>query len=139
MVSRVLVPVDGSEMSEEALRYALEVHSDAEIHVLHVVGTPSPMMGSALKAALEEDVEEAAREQASEVLEWARGIGSEYGVELATDVGWGSPAKVIVERADGFDTVVVGSHSGSVADRLFVGNVAQKVCRSSPTTVTVVR
>ncbi len=139
MVARVLVPMDDSDMAAEALRYALEAHSEAEITVLHVVGEPSPMMGQALKAVLETDPEEAAREQSSPVLDRAREIGREHGVEIETDVDWGNPAKVIVDRAEGFDTVVIGSHSGSIADRLFVGNVAQKIVRHSPTPVTVVR
>jgi nucleotide-binding universal stress UspA family protein len=41
--------------------------------------------------------------------------------------------------AEGYDTVVVGSHGGSLADRLFVGNVTEKVFRRSPVPVTVVR
>jgi nucleotide-binding universal stress UspA family protein len=139
MVARVLVPMDDSEMSAEALRYALETHPSAGIHVLHVVGEPSPMMGEALKAALETDPEEAAQEQASPVLDRARKIGREHDVEIETDVAWGNPAKVVVEQAEAFDTVVIGSHSGSIADRLFVGNVAQKIVRHSPTPVTVVR
>lgn len=139
MVARVLVPMDDSDMAAEALKYALEAHPKAEITVLHVVGEPSPMMGKALKAILETDPEEAAQEQASPVLDRAREIGREHGVDIETDVDWGSPAKVVVEWAEGFDTVVIGSHSGSIADRLFVGNVAQKIVRHSPTPVTVVR
>lgn len=139
MVARALVPMDGSEMAAEALRYALEAHPVAEIIVLHVVGEPSPMMGKALKAALETDSEGAAQEQASPVLDRAREIAREHDIEIETDVAWGNPAKVVVERAEAFDTVVIGSHSGSIADRLFVGNVAQKIVRHSPTPVTVVR
>lgn len=43
MLSRILVPMDDSEMAERALEYALENFSGAEIIVLHVVGEPSPM------------------------------------------------------------------------------------------------
>jgi nucleotide-binding universal stress UspA family protein len=42
MISRILVPMDDSEMAQRALEYALENHPDAEITVLHVVGEPSP-------------------------------------------------------------------------------------------------
>jgi len=64
MISRVLVPVDDSEMAERAVRYALEAHPDAEITVLHVVGEPSPMMGKAMSLAVEDDIEQAAEEHA---------------------------------------------------------------------------
>lgn len=139
MVSRVLVPMDDSEMAEHALEYALEAYPDAEITVLHVVGEPSPMMGKAVSLALEDDIEEAAEEHASAVLAHAREIAQTYDVELETEVAWGSPAKAIINRAENFDTVVIGSHGGSFAERLFVGNVAQKVFRRSPVPVTVVR
>ncbi|MDH5020301.1 universal stress protein [Halobacterium rubrum] len=139
MISRVLVPMDESEMAEHALEYALEAHPNAEITVLHIVGEPSPMMGKAMGLAIEDNLEEAAEEHASAVLDRAREIAQEQDKEIETDVMWGSPAKAIVNRAADFDTVVIGSHSGSLADRLFVGNVAQKVFRRSPAPVTVVR
>lgn len=139
MTERVLVPIDGSEMAERALEYALETHPGAEITVLHIAGGPSPMMGDNTGLALETDIEEAVEERATEIFDRAHEIADPHGIDLETDVAWGSPAKVIVDRAEGFDTVVVGSHSGSLADRLFVGNVAQKVVRHSPVPVTVVR
>lgn len=46
---------------------------------------------------------------------------------------------MIINRAEGFDTVVIGSHGGSLANRLFVGSVAENVVRRSPVPVTVVR
>jgi nucleotide-binding universal stress UspA family protein len=139
MISRVLVPMDDSEMAEHALEYAIEAHPDAEITVLHIVGEPSAMMGEAVGLALEDDFEAAAQEQASVVLDRAREIAAEHGVEIETEVALGKAAKAIVNQAADFDTVVVGSHGGSLRERLLVGNVAQKVFRHSPVPVTVVR
>ena len=139
MISRVLVPMDDSEMAERALEYALEAHPDAEITVLHIVGETSAMMGKAVALALEDDIEEAAEEHASQVLERAREIAKTHNRDIKTDVAWGNPPKAIVNRADNFETVVIGSHGGSLAERLFVGNVAQTVFRRSPVPVTVVR
>lgn len=139
MSSRVLVPMDDSKMAVRALEYALEAHPDAEITVLHIVGEPSAMMGKAVGLALEENIEEAAERHAAELFERAREIGESRGIDILTDVAWGSPGKVIVKQSDSFDTVVIGSHGGSMADRLFVGNVAQTVFRRSPVPVTIVR
>lgn len=139
MTTRVLVPMDHSEMAEHALEYALKTHPDAEITVLHVVGTPSPMMGKAVSLALEKDVDAAAEEQAAEIFQRAREIAVSSDIEISTEVTLGSPAKEILARAEAFDTVVIGSHGGSWTDRLLVGNVAQKVFRRSPVPVTVVR
>ncbi len=139
MASRILVPMDDSEMAQQALVYALETHRDAEITVLHVVGGPSPMGGEATGLALEDDPDSAAEERAEVVFDPARALAAEYGVEIGTEVGFGHPARAILNRAGEFDTVVVGSHGGSLADRLLIGNVAQKVFRRSPVPVAVVR
>lgn len=139
MISRVLVPMDDSEMAERALEYALKAHPDAEITVLHIVGEPSVMMGKAVGLALEENIEEAAEKHAAEIFERARAIAQSHGVDISTEVAWGSPAKVIVKQADSFDTVVLGSHGGSLVDHLFVGNVARTVFRRASAPVTVVR
>ena len=139
MISRVLVPMDGSEMAERALRYAFEAHPDAEITVLHVVGGPSSMMSGAASLALADDPEGAARASAEGTLERAREIAAECGGGVETDVRVGSAARTIAEAAEAFDTVVVGRHSGGIVDRLFVGDVAKAVVRRSPVPVTVVR
>jgi len=139
MISRVLVPMDDSEMAKRALEYALENHPDTEITVLHVAGTPSLMGGAAAGLALEGDTNEAAEAKAEAVFDRARAAAAEHGTEVNTEVGMGHPARVILNRADDFDAVVIGTHSGSLSDRLFVGNVAKKVANQSPVPVTVVR
>ncbi|MFD1599953.1 universal stress protein [Halobellus rarus] len=139
MISRILVPMDDSEMAQRALEYALENHPDAEITVLHVVGGPSPWGGEATGLALEVDLEGAAEERAKEVSDGARELAAEYDVDITTEVQLGHPARAILNRADDFDAIVIGSHGGSLADRLVVGNVAQKVFRRSPIPVIVAR
>ncbi|MFQ3284791.1 MAG: nucleotide-binding universal stress UspA family protein [Natronomonas sp.] len=139
MISRILVPIDDSEMAQQALEYAINNHPDAEITVMHVVGEPSPWGGAATSLALEEDLDEAAEERAEEVFDDARELAAESDVELTTEIQLGHPARAILNRAGDFDAVVVGSHGGSLSDRLVVGNVAQKVFRRSPVPVVVVR
>jgi nucleotide-binding universal stress UspA family protein len=139
MVSRVLVAMDDSEMAAEALRYALEVHADAAITVLTVVGAPSFMMGEATAIATATDPQEKAAEIAEPVVDRARELAAERDVEIETVIGYGHPAREIVNRASEFETVVLGSHGGSTADRLIVGDVAETVFNGSPVPVTVVR
>ncbi|WP_159902917.1 universal stress protein [Salinirussus salinus] len=139
MVSRVLVAVDGSEVAEQALRYALDAHPDAEVTVLTVVGVPSAMFGEATAIALSEDPDRSIEEHAEPVLERVRAVAAECDAEVTTEAAAGHPARTILDRAGAYDVVVVGSHGGSLADRLFVGNVAESVVRHSPVPVTVVR
>jgi nucleotide-binding universal stress UspA family protein len=42
------------------------------------------------------------------------------------------PARPIVTRAEDFDMVVIGTHWGSLSNRLFTGDVARRVFRRSP-------
>jgi nucleotide-binding universal stress UspA family protein len=139
MVSSVLVPMDDSEMAREALRYALEVHLKADITVLTVVGEPSPMMGQATAIATADDPQEKAEAVAESVLDRARELAAERDVEIDTTIGFGHPAREIIEQADAFDVVVLGSHGGGVSDRLIIGNVAETVFNRAPVPVTVVR
>ncbi|WP_049923497.1 universal stress protein [Halopiger djelfimassiliensis] len=139
MLARVLVPMDGSELSERALEYALENHPDAEITVLTVVGEPSMMMGEAVGLVFEDDLESAARDRAKAVHERARELAAEHDTEIDTTVGLGRPAQTIVDRAPDYDAIVMGSHGGDLVDRLFVGNIAETVFRRAPVPVTIVR
>jgi len=131
--------MDDSEMGQRALEYALENHPDAEITVLHVVGEPSPWGGAATSLVLADDLEDAAEKRAEEVFDAARERAAEYDIEITTEVQLGRPAQAILNRADDFDAVVIGSHGGSLVDQLVVGNIAQKVFRNSPVPVIVTR
>lgn len=139
MIERVLVPMDDSDTAEAALRYALEVHPDAEITIFNVVGSPSPMMGERTAMALEDDLEAAVREEAEAVFDRSRAVADEYDAEVTTRVVVGSPAESIVDAAEEYDAVVIGAHSSSLVHRLVVGNVAETVVRESPVPVTTVR
>lgn len=141
MISRILVAMDGSEMSERALEYALEAHPHTEITILHVIGEPSPMWGQATGVALADNLEGAMEEHAQPVFDRAHKLAADAdsNVELDTEVALGHPVRAILSRADDYDTIIIGSHGGTIAERLFVGNVAEKVFRRSPVPVSVVR
>ena len=89
--------------------------------------------------AMADDPRKKAEEIAAPVLDRARKIADEHGHEITTTVGYGAPAREIVNRAEEFDAVVIGSHGGTLRDRLIVGDVAKTVFNRSPVPVTVVR
>ncbi|MFC4247186.1 universal stress protein [Natribaculum luteum] len=142
MLSRILVPMDDSEHAEHALEYALDNHPDAEITVLHVVGVPSMMMGDAVGLSLEDDINEAAAERATPVFERARKRADERDREIDTVVGIGHPARNIIDRADDYDAIILGSHGEDwtrATHRFLVGNVAETVSKRASVPVTIVR
>ena len=141
MISRILVPMDDSEHAADALEYALENHPEAEITVLHVIGVPSMMMGEATGLALEDDLSEAAADRAKPVFERARETADERDREINTIVGIGHPARNILDRAEDYDTIVLGAHGADwsrATRRFLVGNVAETVCKRSPVPVIIV-
>lgn len=138
-MTRILVPMDRSEMAEAALRFACSVHPDSDITVLHVVGGPTGYMGEAAGLALSMDMPAAVEEHAQDVFERARKIADESGVTVTTCVQLGSPIRAIVRCADDFDHIILGSHGRNVQSRILLGNVAATVTRRSPIPVTVVR
>jgi len=142
MIAQILVPIDGSEMAERALKYALDNHPEADVTVLHSVGGPTMMMGEATGLALEDNPRKAAAERAEPVFERARAVAAERNREIDTVVAIGHPVRPIVERADDYDTIILGSHgkhSEDVSREFLVGNVARKVFQRAPVPVTFVR
>lgn len=142
MLARILVPMDDSEYAENALAYALDNHPEAEVTVLHVVGVPSMMMGETTSLALEENIREAAADRAEPVFERARVVADERDRTVETTVGIGNPIRNILDRADDYDTVVIGAHGAhwTRATRQFlVGNVAETVSKRAPVPVILVR
>jgi len=137
---KILVAYDGSECADAAvddLRMA-GLPPDAQIKVLSVVESwlPPP---SAL-----EIIEHIDRDQ--EYLALARRggmrlVSMEQGWEVKPESGAGSPATVIIEKADewGADLIVVGSHGHTALGRFFFGSVSQKVLHEARRSVRVAR
>jgi nucleotide-binding universal stress UspA family protein len=142
MASQILVPMDDSEHAGQALEYAFDNFPGADVSVLHIVGVPSPMMGEAAALALADDMEEAAAERAEPVFERAREIATERDREIDTIVDIGHPARNIIDRAENYDTVVIGAHGADwsrATRRFLVGNVAETVSKRASVPVVLVR
>ena len=144
MPTRVLVPYDGSRLSEHALEFAAERFGEAELTVLQVIDP----MTAAYDAPLERPTPgfwdtwyEETREGAEAELETAAaGVAADAG-DVETVVEVGKPADVILATCEDGDYghVVMGSHGREGLSRLFLGSVAEAVLRRAPVPVTVVR
>jgi nucleotide-binding universal stress UspA family protein len=145
---RILVPVDGSPLSREALEYACSEHDPESVTVLHVIDPSEPVYGALEEVDVRkeplhgsEEWYERAETAAEELVADVREEVSAGDVAVETAVETGDPPQVIADRAaaGGFDHVVMGSHGRSGLDRLLLGSVAETVVHRSPVTVTVVR
>ena len=140
MPRTLLVPVDGSPQSKEALRYAVETFPNAELVVIHVL---NPAAGAGDLDGMVADTAGMVNEQrefAEQLFDEAREIvGADRIVD--TDLLVGRAATEVVGYADdnGIDEIVMGSHGRDGAARLLLGSVSETVVRRSPVPVTVVR
>jgi nucleotide-binding universal stress UspA family protein len=141
MGQQILVPVDESKRSKEALEYALERFPDAEFTALHVVTSGSGDLGALSGTSGEIPDQELDDEMGQAVLEAAEAVASKHGVELRTGRIRGRPDRAIVRyiEQNDFDLVVLGSHGRDGVARVLLGSVAEKVVRRSPIPVLVVR
>lgn len=140
MAKRILVPVDGSEQSTAALSYALTEFPDAEITVINVIDPIDVGYTSTVgMPGYSEEWYEDSKENAEALFEEAQEMADEYGVTLSTETDVGQPAQTVVEFAEDFDQIVMGSHGRSGVSRILLGSVAETVVRRSPVPVTVVR
>jgi len=140
--SHVLVPLDGSPLSDEAFERALELF-DCRLTVLNVVTPLDASMSEGGVLEPDEARRERARERAERVVERASDRAVEVDRPIETAIETGDPAEAILGYVDAHDVdhVVMGGHGGdrgAVARRL-LGTVATSVVGDAPVTVTVVR
>ncbi len=137
---KILVAYDGSECADAALndlrRAGLPAY--AQIEVLSVIENWLPPPSGI------EIIEHIDRDQ--EYLALARRggrrlVGIEPGWDVKSESGAGSPATVIIEKADkwGADLIVVGSHGRTALGQFFFGSVSQKVLHEARCSVRVAR
>ena len=145
MSTSILVAVDLSESSDEALRQAHERAEAAAgtLTVLYVV--PNPMHSDPLFPHLDRKVESSMparkRRLRTEVLERVEAVtGRDEGaVEVVVEDGWAHV--VIVRQAEqrSVDLLVIGSHGSDGGTRFMLGDVAEKVVRHAHGPVLVAR
>ena len=142
MADRILVPVDGSDPSWDALEFALSEHGDAEIVVINVI---NPMEGAYGADAMGGDYWEGwyenAEARAEGLFDDARDRASEAGADIETVKETGPPARTIVDYAEEHDIghIIIGSHGRKGVSRILLGSVAEAVVRRATVPVTIVR
>lgn len=130
----ILNPVDFSEPSRAATRYALELAArlGAELHVVHVAQIPTPARpdGAELHGLYDEAGILRAAEDATEALrrELSRGA-----VQVTAHVRCGPVNTQVHAVAEeiGADLIVMGTHGRTGFEHVLLGSVAEKVVRTA--------
>jgi nucleotide-binding universal stress UspA family protein len=136
---KILVPVDGSEHSTHALRYALGLSQSqgAQVVLLHSYGSIPMLIGGEAREELTRDL----REESEKLFAPFAATLREAGLEPVLVIREGRPENVIVEEArkGGYDLIVMGSRGLSDMAGVFLGSVAHRVLAAAHCPVLVTR
>ncbi|UZP66726.1 universal stress protein [Desulfovibrio mangrovi] len=135
-IAKILLPVDGSEHSVRAAREAAEwaKHFKADIILLHCsVVFPN------LK--LKGDYAREAAESANKALGAARDVLQDHGIRYMERVIDGSPTDVISDLAERekVDMIVMAPRGVNPLQGLLLGSVTERVLKTAPCRVLIVR
>lgn len=136
----ILLPIDGSVQSQDAVEYTVAQFDPGEITLLHVIDPiEAGYSATASVPGYSEEWYEHQTEEAEALFEDV--IESLDGEDVTTEIVVGRPSRTIVEYAEenDIDHIVMGSHGRSGVTRILLGSVAEAVVRRSPVPVTIVR
>ena len=148
MSGTIVVGVDGSDASHEALRWAAEEARlrDARLVAVHVwsfvpaapIGDPGmlamPAGDLAGQLSAESDAATSALESAV-----TDALGADHTVEIDRKVVEGDAGEALVAEATDADLIVVGSHGRTGLKAALLGSVSRHVVDHSPCPVVVVK
>ena len=141
MYKLILIPVDGSEASREALEEALLLAAEqaAAVRLVYVCESVRHII---LERVV--DLTHAVRQRGEQFLGKAAGRARTYGVPATTtlvDAGERRVAAAIVDEAAaaGADLIAMGTHGRHGAEHLLLGSVAEGVARRASVPVLLVR
>lgn len=146
MYKRILVTIDGSETSNQALVAALQFARDfgGRVRLVHVVDELSYLTGNSHYAAYSGDLIKIMRETGTKVLDDAMAIAQASGVEAdymlfeSFRERLGNAVADAAKRWNA-DLIVVGTHGRRGLGRVLLGSGAEQIVRLAPVPVLVVR
>lgn len=145
MYTRIVVPLDGSDIAEQALptAEALARTTGATMHLVRVVEFPSSsytyVYGAMLESeALTVQLEDQITLAETYLAEVARPL-VEHGISVTTEVRHGIACQELVGTMTPGDLFVIASHGRSGVARWFLGSVAEEITRHATVPVLLVR
>jgi nucleotide-binding universal stress UspA family protein len=137
MTGRIIVGIDGSPDSKQALRWAVAQAERTGQEVHAVTAWEVPVTVVLVPTATEQDYADHAAAVAERELNEVLGEHPSVRVHAATIEG--RPARVLTAMATGEDTLVVGSHGRGELPGMHLGSVASYCVHHAPCPVVLLR
>ena len=139
---KILIPVDGSESSQRAVQYAIQlVKSGASIEV-HLLNVQFPIVsGDIRRFVTQAMIDGYHRAEGDEALKAARRALEDAGVRFESAIVVGHIAEAIAQYATKVqcDSIVMGTRGMGPMKNLVLGSVATQVIHGSDVPVTLVK
>jgi len=142
-IKRVLVPIDFSDYSKSALKYAVNFTKtfNADIFLIYVVEPviypPDFSMGQIVIPSVDLEMDKRAIEELNKLSE--KNIPSR--LKVKTIVKTGKPFIEIIETAkeENIDLIIIATHGHTGVEHILFGSTAEKVVRKAPCPVLTLR
>lgn len=144
MFERIVVGLDGSDVSETALRSGAELarRLGVPLHLVRVADLARVRWGENEAAAAYAELSSEMMREKEEAQAYLEGISQplrDEGLTVSSEVRSGTAARELVEAVTPRDLLVVASHGRHGLERLLLGSVAEEVTRRSPAPVLIAR
>jgi nucleotide-binding universal stress UspA family protein len=145
MYKHILMPSDGTPLSEAAILRGMRVASEAGAKVTGFYAVPTFhafAYGAGMLEPTRQSQEDEARARADKVLEFIQTTAAQYGVPCDTTTSISDhPYEAIIEtaRAKGCDLILMASHGRRGIQGMLLGSETQKVLTHSKIPVLVHR
>ena len=141
MLSKILVPVDGSENSLRALDHAIYLakKTGANTTAMNVIENPPTVYVASQK--LLNDLLAKFREESANILDKCKQIAEKSDVKIETVIGEGDAASNIIGYAqkEDFDTIIIGRRGLGRFKEMVLGSISSNVLHHSKSTVMIVK
>jgi nucleotide-binding universal stress UspA family protein len=135
MISKILVPIDGSKVAQKAAKYAIELakQTDASLTLLSVIDkrfiVGTSVSASASPTHLKESVEDYLKQSAQSSTDEIAKVCKRNRIQFKAVIRTGHPVEEIVyeARKSRTDLIVMGSHGKSALKAAVLGSVTYGV------------
>lgn len=146
MLKHVLVPLDGSQLAEDALQHAINIlGTDGKITLISAVEVPEVPIYGYYPPATIPDYDAAKADLLPQARAYLDGIAQNIkrqhpNLHIATEAEIGEPAEIITTVAEKHhvDAIVMSTHGRSGLSRWLFGSVTNKVLSAKPCPVYVI-